>query len=499
MTDASQDTELLDALWEAAKICAINDSRSDAVGLRDNVATALRDLIGEGPDLRVYVTKTNASGYRNQVWQGQGKSQPNDVIVLVDTSENREGVESEARSRLSPLSKSGFDAVVICSHRDDDETDWQISAVVEYDHSSVGEKLKARLGSDIQIETIADPSSAAPKIGASQAGEQAYLSLPNSIIQHLIEAKNVVLSGPPGTGKTHLALEIIEQFGGHQEGETVRLEDVLQGRRPEDVPIDEVQAPSLVWDLVQLHPSYGYEEFVRGLRTSSEHKGFTLISVDGALTTMARFAARRGDKPTLLIIDEINRANVAAVFGETIFAMDPGQRGRSVRLQYDGSHGAPDNLVIPPNLYLLATMNTADRSIAMVDYAFRRRFRFVHVAPSIEQILNYYVSDKVRGQVAGQLLEAINARIQDREIAVGHSYFLVDPTLPRLDWGKALAERIYFEVRPLLQEYIQEGRMSEAEGDGIDVDAVEPVTDTLDDIYAKIRLALEAGAPNDEG
>jgi len=235
---------------------------------------------------------------------------------------------------------------------------------------------------DFESHRVPDPSVQAtlppPAIAASSSEEDLDA---RGVAQHLIEAKNAILAGPPGTGKTRLALEAAQYLAGAGKS-AVRLEDLLNGRTLASVSAAELQAPEVVWEIVQLHASYSYEDFVRGLRTDPSKKGFALQSVDGVLPIISAVAAARGAKLSLLIVDEINRANIATVFGETIFAMDPSHRGRPVRLQYDAPQGGDDTLTIPPSLLMLGTMNTADRSIAMVDFAVRRRFRFLSVPPS---------------------------------------------------------------------------------------------------------------------
>lgn len=499
MATAPENQEAIERLWDAAASCAAAQNREEAAEFRQQVADAVRNLLGKGADFRVYVTQTNATGYRNQVWQGEGKSQPNDVIVLVDTSGNREGVSAEARSRLNPLSQSGFDAVVICKPGQSAD-DWEIAAVIEYDHSVVGEKIREKLGPELELRRVPDPSIDAPVPSFPAQTAESQLLDAQQVIRHLQEAKNVVLAGPPGTGKTYVALDVIRVMSSPDSVEDGRLENVLQGRRLEDVPTTEIQAPALVWDMVQLHPSYGYEEFVRGLRTDPNEKGFSLVSVDGPLTTIARVAARRGEKPTLLVVDEINRANIAAVFGETIFAIDPGQRGRSVRLQYDGSGSSPNNLSVPPNLFLLATMNTADRSIAMVDFALRRRFRFVRVPPSGAALTDFYSAQPARGQAARQILDSLNNALTDRDIQIGHSYFILKDVGDDTEWSVALAERIHHEVRPLLKEYVEEGRLNPTAVSSVSTAGIDLLQDLPDDIQAKVALLLgTTGGSDDQG
>ena len=166
-------------------------------------------------------------------------------------------------------------------------------------------------------------------------------------IQRLLEDKRqVVFYGPPGTGKTYVALQLARHFAGAEDST----------------------------DLVQFHPSYAYEDFVEGFRPADQngHPGFDLR--EGPLKRIADAARDRPEARHILVIDEINRGNVARVFGELYFLLE--YRDRQMSLQYSGS-----GFSLPKNLWFIATMNTADRSIALVDAALRRRFHFRPVLP----------------------------------------------------------------------------------------------------------------------
>ncbi|MFE5005494.1 DUF4357 domain-containing protein [Streptomyces sp. NPDC056696] len=212
----------------------------------------------------------------------------------------------------------------------------------------------------------------------------------------LADDRQLVLYGPPGTGKTYLALKLAEFLGGG----------------PEQVK------------LVQFHPSYAYEDFFEGFRPQEDPQtrdvAFRLTA--GPLRELADLASREGNRhiPHFLIIDEINRANLAKVFGELYFLLE--YRNKSVRLTYSG-----DDFALPPNLFVIGTMNTADRSIALVDAAMRRRFAFVELSPRTEPtrgLLRRWLAKEGKGVEPADLLEALNSRIDDPDLRIGPSYLM---------------------------------------------------------------------------
>ncbi|MFE0360236.1 DUF4357 domain-containing protein [Streptomyces griseoaurantiacus] len=247
----------------------------------------------------------------------------------------------------------------------------------------------------------------------------------------LLDEKQLVFYGPPGTGKTYLAMRLAEYFGGG----------------PEQVKI------------VQFHPSYAYEDFFEGFRpvADPETREVAFRLTAGPLRELADLASREGNRhvPHFLIIDEINRANLAKVFGELYFLLE--YRDRSVRLTYSG-----DDFPLPPNLFVLGTMNTADRSIALVDAAMRRRFAFVELSPRIEPtagLLARWLAREGRDPEPARLLDTLNSRIDEADFAIGPSY-LMKPGVYR-EGGLERTWRT--KILPLLEEYHY--------GEGIDVAA----------------------------
>ena len=239
-----------------------------------------------------------------------------------------------------------------------------------------------------------------PEIDLNALAAELYLT-PKFLedIRALLEEKRqVIFQGPPGTGKTYVAQKLAAHLAGS--GDRVTL--------------------------VQFHPSYAYEDFVQGYRPTLEggQPGFKLT--DGPLKLIAKQARKDPDHSYYLIIDEINRGNLAKVFGELYFLLE--YRDSEIRLQYsDVNSDKPFSL--PENLYIIGTMNTSDRSIALVDLALRRRFYFVEFHPDDEPIkglLRRYLSENAPDmEWAADVVERANKKLEeDPHAAVGPSYFM---------------------------------------------------------------------------
>jgi hypothetical protein len=211
--------------------------------------------------------------------------------------------------------------------------------------------------------------------------------------------------------------------------------------------------------MVQFHQSYAYEDFIQGYRPDGKG-GFVLKS--GTFHTLCKQAAIDKDRDYFLIIDEINRGNLSKIFGELMMLMEADKRGPDYSLQLTYSETADDTFYIPDNLHLIGTMNTADRSLALVDYALRRRFAFITLAPE-------YGSDKFREVLdargaKGELIDKIiagmgalnktihaDARNLGWGYCIGHSFFCPGKDVtPDEAWYQEVLE---YEIAPLLREY----------------------------------------------
>ena len=232
----------------------------------------------------------------------------------------------------------------------------------------------------------------------------------HTIARLLDDKRQVIFQGPPGTGKTYAARELARSLAESEERVT----------------------------LVQFHPSYAYEDFVQGYRPTltAGQAGFELR--DGPLVTAAKAARTEPGTPHFLIIDEINRGNLAKVFGELYFLLE--YRDEDMRLQYASADDEPFSL--PENLYIIGTMNTADRSIALVDLALRRRFHFVEFHPDkapVEGLLGRWLEKNSSPDMAwvADVMRRANSKLNDRQAAIGPSYFMkedLDEEKVRLIW-----------------------------------------------------------------
>ncbi len=223
--------------------------------------------------------------------------------------------------------------------------------------------------------------------------------------------QQLILYGPPGTGKTYLAERLARYLvdgGGFSE-------------------------------LVQFHASYAYEDFVQGIRPRVVEGELHYELAAGHFLRFCAKARQAREKPCALIIDEINRANLARIFGELMYLLE--YRDRPITL----AAGGPE-FSIPGNVYLIGTMNTADRSIALVDQAMRRRFSFARLRPNYQLLANYLANRGIPPEKLVALLKEVNQSIGDEDCELGISFFMV------ADIATALAHIWQGEIEPYLEE-----------------------------------------------
>ena len=197
---------------------------------------------------------------------------------------------------------------------------------------------------------------------------------------------------------------------------------------------------------VTFHPSYTYEDFIEGFRPNADGAGgLSLALDDGVFKRVCRAAQANPGRPYLLLIDEINRGNVAKIMGELLTLLERDKRGLTLTLPQ-----SKETFSVPRNVFLLGTMNTADRSIKLLDAALRRRFAFIECMPDSELLHGALVGELALDDFLDGLNERI-ARSEGREKQVGHSYLLVDGR--PVDEVDEFAARFREEILPLLQEY----------------------------------------------
>ncbi|MDF1878110.1 AAA family ATPase [Sulfurimonas sp. SAG-AH-194-C20] len=253
-------------------------------------------------------------------------------------------------------------------------------------------------------------------------------------INLLKDRNQIILQGPPGTGKTmvakQMAISIIDS--------TLPLETNNEIKNSLKTIKKRVK-------LIQFHPSYSYEDFVRGIVADSSSKTITYKTENKVLAEMAKKALKDKNNDYILIIDEINRANLSSVLGELIYALE--YRDEAVESMYALEDGSRE-ITLPSNLYIIGTMNTADRSIGHIDYAIRRRFAFETILPN---------KDAINLKEGVKLFEAVEEIFIDTspefdkyDILLGHSYFIAKDT-------EELKNKVEYQIKPLLKEYVKDG------------------------------------------
>ncbi|WP_278314787.1 McrB family protein [Lolliginicoccus levis] len=258
------------------------------------------------------------------------------------------------------------------------------------DFTQFVEQLRALTGeTEAPREELRLPDATA-ELATSLHVSQSWLQ---ECIELLRDRPQMIFYGPPGTGKTYIARELAK----HLAGDNVKI--------------------------VQFHPAYSYEDFFEGYRPSEGTNGSIAFSLKpGPLRKLVDQAREDPTQPYVLIIDEINRGNLAKIFGELYFLLE--YRDQAIDLLYGTDK---EGFTLPTNVFLIGTMNTADRSIALVDSAMRRRFAFLPLHPTehpTNGVLRSWLGAQGLPSEAANLLEALNARIDDADFKIGPSYFM---------------------------------------------------------------------------
>ena len=244
----------------------------------------------------------------------------------------------------------------------------------------------------------------------------------DTLVALLKNKRNLILQGAPGIGKTYTAKRLAYSMMGEKDDDRI--------------------------EFIQFHQNYSYEDFIMGYKSQKE--GFELKK--GIFYRFCVSAAEQPDKNYFFIIDEINRGNMSKIFGELLMLIEKDYRGEKATLAYSG-----ETFSVPDNLYIIGMMNTADRSLAMIDYALRRRFSFFEMEPGFNsngfKAYQEYLQNETFNALIEQIIDLNREIKMDDSLGegfrIGHSYFCGQKTCTE-EWMKSV---IYYDIIPMLQEY----------------------------------------------
>ena len=270
-----------------------------------------------------------------------------------------------------------------------------------------------------------------------------------------------IFYGPPGTGKTYQALAVANELAARQEFRRCFV-DLTESERAR------VTGPDGRVRLCTFHPGWGYEDFMEGLRPRTVEGRMVFEPRDGIFKRLCLEAAKDKNAHFFLVVDEINRGDLPRIFGELITTIESDKRSRPITLPITG-----ESFTVPDNVFLIGTMNTADRSISLMDAALRRRFGFIELMPDSAQL----AGRQAGGLPLGAWLDALNARLRRhlkrdaRNMQIGHAYLMPrQPIASAAEFARILRD----DIIPLLEEYCYEDFATLKEilgGELVDVEA----------------------------
>jgi 5-methylcytosine-specific restriction protein B len=382
---------------------------------RDEMGTAMKEAYGQNYSDKISSLAT---------WQFAHDMKPGDIIFAKKGRKNIIGRGTVASDYIYDASRGSFKHVR--------KVQWDPKVNCEYP-DLMAMKVLTDITSDAgyvqKLNDIYDEAAAVQKITFSLYGKddflrEVYLSEEDyESLRHVLFAKqNVILQGAPGVGKTYAARRLAWSVMGEKDPNRIAM--------------------------LQFHQSYSYEDFIMGFRPTEN--GFELRK--GAFYSFCKKAEENPDKPYFLIIDEINRGNLSKIFGELFMLIEKDKRGIELQLLYSG-----EKFSVPDNLYIIGTMNTADRSLAMLDYALRRRFSFFEMKPGFESEGFKKYQEELASPAADRLIGAVknlNSEIAKDEslgdgFCIGHSYF----ANLNEDTEAKLSAVVEYDLIPLLKEY----------------------------------------------
>ena len=309
----------------------------------------------------------------------------------------------------------------------------------EHDFTVLDVNRKSTTRESLGLDPIVHPGYETYDVG-SMLGEGVFLE--ESEIQRMLRIlrtkKNLILQGPPGVGKTFIAR---------------KLAYVLMGSKVEERITS-----------VQFHQSYSYEDFVGGFRPHVEDRRMVFTRQDGPFLEVCKKARANPDDAHVILIDEINRGNLSRVFGELLMLIEADKRKPEFGVNLQHRREDDEKFFVPPNVYIIGTMNLADRSLTGMNVAMRRRFGFVDLEPQFnERVFTDWLSDETDMPPDMQArintrMAALNSAIADDaslgfNYAVGHSFFCPPEAGPAGGWKEWYETVVEYEIRPLLREY----------------------------------------------
>lgn len=401
---------------------------------------------GEIGDLSIFTSKAemkdymketfgNGVSYKNAAhatWQFAFEMKPGDIIFAKkgrDTVIGRGIVESEylydesVDDEYKNIRKVKWTDIGIWQHpgRAAMKTLTDITPYTEY-----VDKLNALFDNDDEDEDLQTEETPLNLYDKKDFLKDVYISEEryDTLVGLLRKKKNVILQGAPGVGKTYAAKRLAYSIMGVKDPERVQL--------------------------VQFHQSYTYEDFIEGFRPSSTGASFEIKK--GTFYNFCKKAHDDNENDYFFIIDEINRGNLSKIFGELFMLIEADKRDNDIQLLYSS-----DKFSVPNNLFIIGMMNTADRSLAMIDYALRRRFAFFEIKPAFDsdgfRKYQQCLGDKKFDALINCII-SLNQTITDDDtlgegFCIGHSYFC---NLEEID-DKALSDIVEYEIIPMLKEY----------------------------------------------